>query len=100
MARLTRATKLRAASLRLAREQQLPSVLWIAVIGGSAIVLALCLTCGVQDRLLRGILLAGVSATVGINLFMVVELNYPFYGDIAIRPDSYQAVIETLEQQP
>jgi hypothetical protein len=28
----------------------------------------------------------------------VVELNYPFYGDIAIRPDSYLDVITALEQ--
>ena len=38
---------------------------------------------------MRGILLAGVTATVGINLFLVAELNYPFCGDIAIGPDSY-----------
>lgn len=98
MARLTHATELRATSVRLAREQQLPDILWIAVIGGSVIVLGLCLTCGIQDRALRGILLAGVAATVGINLFLVVELNYPFYGDIAIRPDSYLDVITALEQ--
>jgi hypothetical protein len=97
-ARLTRATELRATTLRLAREQQLPGVLWIAVLGGSVIVLALCLTCGIRDRALRGILLAGVAATVGINLFLVVELNYPFYGDVAIGPDSYVDVIRTLEQ--
>ena len=89
---------MRATSVRLAREQQLPDILWIAVIGGSAIVLALCLTCGIKDRALRGILLAGVSATVGINLFLVVELNYPFYGDIAIGPDSYLDVIRALQQ--
>ncbi|MET0495420.1 MAG: DUF4239 domain-containing protein [Actinoplanes sp.] len=100
VARLTQATELRAISLRLAREQQLPGTLWIAVLGGSVIVLGLCLTCGLEDRLLRGILLAGVSATVGINLFMVVELNDPFFGDIAIRPDSYQSVVDELRQHP
>jgi hypothetical protein len=98
VARLAHAIELRATSVRLAREQQLPDILWIAVLGGSVIVLGLCLTCGIQDRALRGILLAGVAATVGINLFLVVELNYPFYGDIAIRPDSYLNVITALEQ--
>jgi hypothetical protein len=96
--RLGRADELQAASIRLAQEQQLPGVLWIAVLGGSVIVLALSLTCGVRDSAMRGILLAGLTATVGINLFLVVELNYPFYGDIAIGPDSYRDVITTLTQ--
>jgi hypothetical protein len=95
-ARLARANELRATTLRLAHEQQLPNVLWVTVLGGSLIVLGLCLTCGVQDRALRTILLVGVAATVGMNLFLVVELNYPFYGDIAIRPESYQDVVTVL----
>jgi hypothetical protein len=99
VARLARATELRTATLRLARDQQLPNIMWVAVLGGSLIVLALCLTCGIRERALRGILLAGVAATVGINLFLVVELNYPFYGDVAIGPDSYVDVVTSLEQQ-
>lgn len=97
MSRLASAAELRATSIRLAQEQQLPDVLWIAVLGGSVIVLALSLTCGVRDRAMRGVLLAGVSATVGINLFLVAELNYPFYGDIAIGPDAYLDVIKVLQ---
>jgi len=96
--RLGRAVELRATSVRLAQEQQLPGVLWIAVLGGSVIVLALSLTCGVRDSTMRGILLAGVTVTVGINLFLVVELNYPFYGDISIGPDSYRDVVATLTE--
>jgi len=97
--RLSRAAELRATSVRLAQEQQLPDVLWIVVLGGSVIVLSLSLTCGVRDGTMRAILLAGVTATVGINLFLVTELNYPFYGDVAIGPDSYRSVITTLEQE-
>jgi hypothetical protein len=96
--RLGRAAELRAAAVDRAQEQQLPGVLWIAVLGGSVIVLGLSLTCGVRDSALQGILLAGLTVTVGINLFLVVELNYPFYGDIAIGPDSYQDVVTTLTQ--
>jgi hypothetical protein len=97
VSRLARGTELRVASLRLARDQQLPDVLWVAVIGGSLVVLTLCLTCGVRDGVVHGILLAGVAATVGINLFLVIELNYPFYGAIAIGSDSYADVVTALE---
>jgi hypothetical protein len=90
MARLARAVELRATSVHLAHDQQLPGVLWVAVLGSSALVLGLCLTCGVRDGVLRRILLTGMTATVGINLFLVSELNYPFYGDIRVGPDSYK----------
>lgn len=96
MARLTRESELRAVAVRLARDQQLPDVLWVAVLGGSVVVLGLCLTCGVRDGILRRILLVGVTATVGINLFLVIELNYPFYGVIRVGPDSYANVVSML----
>jgi len=62
------------------------------------VVLALCLTCGVRDDVLRRVLLAGVAMTVGINLFLVVELNYPFHGSIRVKPDSFTEVLTRLEQ--
>jgi hypothetical protein len=96
MARLTRQSELRTAAVRLARDQQLPDVLWVAVLGSSVVVLALSLTCGVRDGTLRRILLVGVTATVGINLFLVMELNYPFYGNIRVGPDSYLNVVSAL----
>jgi hypothetical protein len=96
--RLSRASELRTVSVRLAREQQLPTVLWVAVLGGSVVVLALCLTCGVRDGVLRRVLLVGVAATVGINLFLVVELNYPFYGSVRVGPDAYENVVAALSR--
>jgi hypothetical protein len=98
MDRLNRQTELRTVAVRLATDQQLPDILWVAVLGGSVVVLALCLTCGVRDGVLRRVLLVGVTAAVGINLFLVVDLNYPFYGSIRIHPDSYQNVVASLER--
>jgi hypothetical protein len=97
-ARLARATELRADAVRLARDQQLPDALWVSVIGGSVVVLALCLTCGIRDGALRRILLAGVAATVGVNFFLAIELNYPFCGSVSVQPDSYRAVVSALER--
>ena len=96
VARLAEQGELRFISVRLARDQQLPDIIWVAVLGGSLVVLGLCLTFGVQDSMLRRILLTGVTATVGINLFLVLELNYPFYGSISVGPSSYADVVTIL----
>jgi hypothetical protein len=94
--RLGTAIELRHTAIRLARDQQLPNVLWISVLAGSAVVLSLCLTCGVADSTIRRILIVGVTVTVAVNLFLVVELNYPFYGDISVGPEAYLRVIDQL----
>lgn len=96
VARLGRATELRQTAIRLARDQQLPSVLWVSVLVGSVVVLGLCLTCGIGDAMIRGILIVGVTVTVAVNLFLVVELNYPFYGDVAVKPDAYSRAVDQL----
>lgn len=95
--RLSRQTELRAHAIRLAQEQKLPDVLWTSVLVGSVVVLGLCLTCGIRDRVLRALLVTGVAVTVGVNLFLVVELNYPFYGSVRVAPDSYRDVLSELE---
>jgi hypothetical protein len=97
--RLSRATELRAEAVRLAHDQQLPNVVWISVLTGSVVVLSLCVTCGIGDGMLRRVLVAGVSATIGVNVFLAVELNYPFDGGVRIEPESYQDVVVHLEQR-
>ncbi|GGN12761.1 hypothetical protein FHR83_003637 [Actinoplanes campanulatus] len=97
--RLATATELRADAVRLAHEQQLPDVVWISVLTGSVVVLSLCVTCGVRDGWLRRVLIAGVAATIGVNVFLAVELNYPFEGRVSIRPHSYRHVVELLESR-
>ncbi|GIE30766.1 hypothetical protein Ait01nite_038110 [Actinoplanes italicus] len=97
--RLTHATELRAEAVRLAHEQQLPNVVWISVLTGSLVVLSLCLTCGIGDGMLRRVLVAGVAATIGVNVFLAAELNYPFLGGVRIEPESYQDVVAHLEQR-
>lgn len=96
VARLGQATVLRQTAVRMARDQQLPNVLWISVLAGSAVVLGLCLTCGVADPTIRRILIVGVTVTVAVNLFLVVELNYPFCGAVAVKPEAYLRVIDQL----
>jgi hypothetical protein len=99
MERLSRATELRAEAVRLAHDQQLPNVVWISVLTGSMVVLSLCVTCGIRDDMLRRVLVAGVAATIGVNVFLAVELNYPFAGTVRIEPESYQDVVAHLERR-
>jgi hypothetical protein len=97
VARLGRARELRHESVRLASEQQLPGILWLVVVGGSLVVVGMCLTCSIEDGALRQILLVGVTIVVALNVLLVIELNYPLYGDFRVGPDSFQSAIAELQ---
>jgi hypothetical protein len=51
---------------------------------------------GLESARLHYVMVAGLAAIIGTNLFLVVELNYPFAGDISVEPTSYRTVVKEL----
>lgn len=96
VARLGRARELRYKAARLASEAQLPGLLWLSIVVGSLVVVGMCLICSVEDGALRQILLIGITMLVAVNVLLVIELNYPFYGEFKVGPDSFQRMLAEL----
>jgi hypothetical protein len=81
-------------------EGELPSLMWIAILIASAITIMFALLFGLESARLHYVMVAGLAAIIGTNLFLVAELNYPYLGDVAVQPDSYHTVIQELETEP
>lgn len=96
VARIGQAQQLHQQSLSAAQDRQMSSVMWIGVLASTAAILGMCLFFGLDDRVLRRILLALSSAVIATNLFLVVEMNYPYQGSFGVTPASYQEVIDDL----
>ena len=79
-----------------ADDQQMSFVMWLGVLISTAVILGMCLCFGLDDAALRRLLLALTSAVIATNLFLIVEMNYPFYGTFAVNPDAYEHVIAEL----
>lgn len=79
-----------------AREGKLPPLMWIAILIASAITIMFALLFGLESARLHYVMVAGLAAIIGTNLFLVVELNYPFAGDISVEPTSYRTVVQEL----
>ena len=75
---------------RVIAQNDLPGVLWAVVILGGLVTVGFTALFGHES--LRGhIVLAGLlSFVVGGVIYVVVSLNYPFMGEICIRPDGYE----------
>jgi Protein of unknown function (DUF4239) len=80
-----------------AHEGELPPLMWIAILVASAITIMFALLFGLENARLHYVMVAGLAAIIGTNLFLVAELNFPFAGDISVQPTSYRTVVQELE---
>ena len=54
--------------------------MWIAILIASAITIMFALLFGLESARLHYVMVAGLAALIGTNLFLVAELNYPYRG--------------------
>ena len=80
-------------------EGELPPLMWIAILIASAITIMFALLFGLESARLHYVMVAGLAAIIGTNLFLVAELNYPYLGDVSVQPTSYHTVVQELESE-
>ncbi|RSM46472.1 hypothetical protein DMB66_49525 [Actinoplanes sp. ATCC 53533] len=79
-----------------ADDQRMSDVMWFGVLFSTAAIVAMGLFFGLDDSAVRRILLVLSSAVIATNLFLIIEMNYPYYGSFAVTPDAYEQVITDL----
>lgn len=73
---------------------RLPPSLWLLVLAGGAITVAFTYFFAVPSFRAHCLMVAALAALVGLTLFLIVSLDYPFTGDVAVEPTSLRGVIE------
>jgi hypothetical protein len=91
--RLHEATELRRTRV-LRSGNQLPGPLWIVLIAGGAIAVGFTYFFGVRSRAAQVLMVSALASTVGLALFLILTLDLPFTGDVAVGPSSMEDVIE------
>ena len=71
-------------------------VIWI----GAAISIAVSFFFKIEDPKIHAILISLVATFLGILLFVIVVNDRPFAGPMALRPDSYQKLLDMVGQAP
>jgi hypothetical protein len=77
-----------------AAQSRLPSVLWYVLLPGALGCIALCFFFHVEDVRFQAILLVGLALFLAMVLFVIVALDRPFSGGMAIGPDAYQLIYD------
>jgi hypothetical protein len=90
--RVVEARRLRVDSV----SNRVPVVMWSVLLPGAMGCLLLACFFPVEDGQFQAILVLGLSGFVAMVLFVIISLDRPFYGGMAIPPDSYQLIYDQL----
>jgi hypothetical protein len=74
----------------------LPGVMWWVLLPGAIGCVLLSLLFRVDNAWYQGALVVSLAGFLSMNLFVIIALDRPFQGDIAIGPDSYKLVYDQL----
>jgi hypothetical protein len=74
----------------------LSPVMWIVILVGAAIALTAAFFFKVEDARLHGILVTLLASFMGLVIFMIFALDYPFRGDLGLSPAPYQLIYDHL----
>jgi hypothetical protein len=69
--------------------------LWVLLIGGAFISLAFTYTFATDDVVIHAVCVALTAALMGFVLYLILALDRPFVGTMAVSPETYQRVIDT-----
>ena len=75
---------------------ELPAVIWFALLPGAMGCLLLAALYAVEDPRLHAILLTALAGFLAMVLFIILSLDQPFQGPMAISPGSYELIYNQL----
>jgi hypothetical protein len=74
----------------------LPGVMWFVLLPGAMGCLLLSLFFPIADVRFQAVLMSGLAGFVAMVLFVIISLDRPFQGAMAIPADSYQLIHDQL----
>ena len=87
----------RRSRLQAAREGISPQV-WMVVIAGCALMIALMWFFGAESFAARMGMTVCLSISIGLVIFLIAALDYPFRGDMGIGPEAFEEVLVNLDR--
>jgi hypothetical protein len=77
---------------------QLPPIVWIVVIGGSALNLSLMWLFVVGNPRLHDLLTSILACLLGLLVFLLAVMDFPFRGEFSVGPESFELIYHQLMQ--
>ena len=81
----------------LQAEEGLPAILWAVLLVGGVITVAFTYLFGLRSTTVHVLMVAALTLVIGLVLFTVAALDYPFKGDIRIGPEAFEQTLDSFE---
>jgi hypothetical protein len=75
-------------------EQGIPGILWVVLVTGAIITIGFTYLFGLDDTTTHTLMVALLALIVGLVLFTIGSLEYPFRGDVHLGPDAFELVLK------
>jgi hypothetical protein len=71
-------------------------IMWVVLIVGAYVTVAFTYLFGWDATVMQQLMIGGLSLMIGLVIFLVMALDFPFRGSIAVGPDAFEALLRTL----
>jgi len=75
---------------------QLPPIIWGVVFGGSVLNLSLMWLFVVENKRLHDLLTAILACLLGLLVFLLAVMDFPFRGEFSVGPDSFEMIFDQV----
>jgi hypothetical protein len=69
-------------------------IMWFVLIMGAYVTVAFTYLFGFERTSMQQLMIGGLSLIIGLVLFLVLALDYPYRGGIAVQPDAFRALLQ------
>ncbi|MBV8066548.1 MAG: DUF4239 domain-containing protein [Candidatus Eremiobacteraeota bacterium] len=71
-------------------------IIWLVLIAGAIVTIAFTYFFGFDRTLIQQLMIGALTFLIALVLFLIVALDYPFRGGIAVQPDAFRALLEAF----
>ncbi len=71
-------------------------VMWVVLILGAYVTVAFTYLFGFDRTVMQQLMIGGLALVIGLVLFLVVALDYPYRGSIAVQPEAFRSLLDSL----
>jgi len=80
-------------------ESSLPGIVWGALIVGAIITIMFSILLGAEKLWLHSLLTSMLAVILATAFYLIIELDYPFVGELSAKPTSYIKMLQTIEMK-
>ena len=71
-------------------------IMWAVLVLGAVVTVAFTYLFGFERAIMQQLMIGGLSLLIGLVLFLVMALDYPYRGTIAVQPEAFRVLLETF----